>query len=601
MRTTILLLLAGLVPLAAATPATLPPLEPRRTRLTKEQLQRREFLPCVQAYDVSTTPYQRVATFGKGSGKEQIPFTTSRTNSTEAYWDEAQSDNLQYHYHPEAIVYPRDVAQVSHIVTCAAKNGNIAVSARSGGHSFSGYGSGGQDGAVIVDLKHIADIQLNSQQGWADVGPGARLGDVVKAMWHDGKRAMPHGTCAAVGIGGHALCGGFGPSSRKWGMTIDSIVEADVVLADGSVVTTNKQSNPELLWALKGAGHFFGIVTRFRFETKDASSPMTFLEYKWTKSLTGPSDLVKIINAIQKWVSAPDFPAEIGFHTQLGPASRLDIPAGWNPTKEQFTFHLRGMALNPSDKYKPWSDKLHDLLVAQDALEPDFWAEKQVDWFQLQEMWDDFGSPGKKLDTVSEHAIHNKFVAKTVVSSDHRKPFTQAALEESMHFIWDTMVELFHVPKQWSWNVYLEMMGGSNAKYRDDKTLVQDSSFPHRDALWLIQASVGTSARGLLDARAHKVIADLDRVFTKAVHDSGSKPVSYGCYTDGDKTRDGSWKEDYYGSSVARLEKLKHEIDPINLFRNPQTFGPALGAQGQGQNKLNGDGQHVISLAHPLP
>ncbi len=567
--------------LTAASPATLPPTNPLLSR--SELAKRQNFIPCVgtfksrslSAAGASLSDRTRII-------QGQIPYMTSATTTTEEYWDEAQSDNLLYHYHPEAIVYPKDAQQVAHVVQCAAQNGNIAVAARSGGHSFAGYGSGGQDGSIIVDLRKLADVKSNPQEGYADIGPGARLGDVAKVLWHDGKRAMPHGTCPAVGTGGHAACGGFGPASRLWGMTMDSIIEADVVLANGTSVTISNTQHPELMWALRGAGHFFGIVTRYRFKTHDASGPMTFLEYKWVSSVKDGATVAKLIDAVQQLVLRPDFPAEMGFHVALAPANPQDGDAGYDPTRPQLTVHQRGMYLGPYSDYAKVQSTFFELLKKVGAPIPDTIDTKEVSWIQMVELWDDFGTAGDKLDTVAESKVHNKFVAKTIMSLDHTKALTKTARENIGEGVWQQILDLHRTPKTWSWNIYLELFGGSNAKYRDDQELVRASAFPYRDAFWLVQASVGTVAVGAIDARAHKLAGDLETLFQKAVRDSGSEPVGYGCYTDGDKTRDGSWKRDYYGPSLPRLVRLKHAIDPMNLFRNPQTLGAAPEARLKG-------------------
>ena len=589
-----------------AKPATLPPRDVH-AGLSHYQAKRANFIPCIEKYDVATSPYSRIAAFSSatrtGGTSPQIPFITSITNGSETYWNEAQSDNLAFHYHPEAIVYPKDAAQVSHVVTCARKSGNIAVAARSGGHSFAGYGSGGQDGSIVVDLKHFTQVVTNQREEWADVGPGVRLGDVVKELWNHGQKGMPHGTCPTVGVGGHTLCGGFGPTSRHWGLATDAIIEADVVLSDGSIVTATPESHPEILWALKGAGHFFGIVTRFRFRTHDASSPMTFIEYKWTRSNTGPEFLNRAIQSVQNWVSDPDFPSKLGFHVQFAPATILDYAAGLDRKKPQMTLHLRGMYLGSTREFQVWGDKLRDRLKEQDIAPPDVWTEKEVNFLQLNELWDDFGRPGAKLDTFAERLIHNKFLAKTVQTEDHTKKLTPEAFAAPAEAMWDAMNRHFGARRKYSWNVYMEMSGGSNAKYRDDPELVRSSSLPHRDTLWLVQASVGTAPAGVIDDSGHQLLKELNDVFTKAIEQSGTRVVGYGCYTDSDLTRDGSWKKLYYDQNLDRLTQLKHKLDPSNLFRNPQSLGAASTDREAGSLQKDYELNHLHdwAVSHPLP
>lgn len=90
------------------------------------------------------------------------------------------------------------------------------------------------------------------------------------AIYEQGKRALPHGTCPGVGVGGHATHGGYGYSSRKWGVTLDHIVGLDVVLADGSQIHASNSENQDIFYAMRGAADSFGIVTSFYFATEEA-------------------------------------------------------------------------------------------------------------------------------------------------------------------------------------------------------------------------------------------------------------------------------------------------------------------------------------------
>ncbi|KAL2609038.1 hypothetical protein R1flu_027611 [Riccia fluitans] len=116
------------------------------------------------------------------------------------------------------------------------------------------YYSGGRDGVVVVDLEEINQVVYDKNTKRATIGGGARLGPIKLALWNQGKVIIPSGTCPGVGVGGLALGGGWVFVSRKFGLMSKSIIEAEVVLADGSVVTTNSGKNSDLLFALKDAG-----------------------------------------------------------------------------------------------------------------------------------------------------------------------------------------------------------------------------------------------------------------------------------------------------------------------------------------------------------
>lgn len=154
-------------------------------------------------------------------------------------WDERYTNysspyNLRLQYKPEVIALAETNEHVSAAVRCACRSG-LKVQARSGGHSYASYGMGGVDGALIVDTQRFQDVSYDENSKVATFGAGVRLGNLALALQEYG-RAVPHGTCSNVGVGGHFTHGGNGFTSRAHGMAIDSLVAMDVVLADGTLV-----------------------------------------------------------------------------------------------------------------------------------------------------------------------------------------------------------------------------------------------------------------------------------------------------------------------------------------------------------------------------
>lgn len=162
--------------------------------------------------------------------------------------------NTRLPFTPAVIVIPKTEDHVRHAVLCAARLG-LQVQARSGGHSYASFSIGGRDGAMVIDLRHFQGVSVD-QQGIAKVGAGARLGSVAVALLARG-RALAHGTCPAVGVGGHATHGGFGMTSRAWGLLLDHIVAMDVVLADGRCVRTSETEHCDLYFVSLLCPSFF--------------------------------------------------------------------------------------------------------------------------------------------------------------------------------------------------------------------------------------------------------------------------------------------------------------------------------------------------------
>lgn len=158
----------------------------------------------------------------------------------------ASTYNARLQYKPAVVVLPSTAQHVSDAVRCAAKDG-VKVQAKSGGHSYASFSTGGQDGSMVILLENFQDVDVR-EDGVARVGAGTRLGNLGLAIYEQGKRALTHGLCKSVGVGGHFLHGGFGHWSRAWGLALDQIVGLDVVLANGSLVRASERTYPEVYY-----------------------------------------------------------------------------------------------------------------------------------------------------------------------------------------------------------------------------------------------------------------------------------------------------------------------------------------------------------------
>lgn len=205
---------------------------------------------------------------------------------------------------PRLVVRCRSVPDVVAALAYARTTGDSVVP-RVGGHCFAGRSS--TDG-IVLDLSGLADISV-AADGVATIGAGARL-EQVYAELHAYDRTLPAGCGATVGIAGLTLGGGIGLLGRKYGLTCDRLVGAQVVLADGSVVDCDDDREPELFWALRGAGGGqFGVVTVLRYAT--VPEPMTTrIDARWS----GPV-VEDLVAAWQSW--APDAPDDLTANLSL--------------------------------------------------------------------------------------------------------------------------------------------------------------------------------------------------------------------------------------------------------------------------------------------
>ena len=169
--------------------------------------------------------------------------------------------------HPTAIVRCVDVADVTAAVNFA-RQVSLTVAIRGGGHN--GAGLAVCDEGLVIDLSPMKGVRVDPANRTVRVGPGCAQGDVDHASNAFGL-AVPAGIVSTTGIAGLTLGGGTGYLTRKHGLTIDNLIEGDVVLADGSFTTVNGSHCEDLFWALRGGGGNFGVVTSFVFQAHPLS------------------------------------------------------------------------------------------------------------------------------------------------------------------------------------------------------------------------------------------------------------------------------------------------------------------------------------------
>jgi FAD/FMN-containing dehydrogenase len=180
----------------------------------------------------------------------------------ERYDAERQVYNAMIDRKPRMIVRCADVADVIASVRFAREQ-KIQVSIRGGGHNAGGLGV--WDDCLAIDLSPIKYVHVDPGTSRVRVGGGCTWGDVDHAM-HAFGLAVPSGIISTTGVGGLTLGGGIGHLTRKFGLTIDNLLAADVVLADGAFVVASPDQNPDLFWAIRGGGGNFGVVTSFLFQ-----------------------------------------------------------------------------------------------------------------------------------------------------------------------------------------------------------------------------------------------------------------------------------------------------------------------------------------------
>jgi FAD/FMN-containing dehydrogenase len=417
-------------------------------------------------------------------------------------------DSLYDGVRPLAIVRPFDARDVGAVVRWSAKTG-VPIVARSGGHSYGGYST---TSGVVVDLSRLAAVHLAGSR--AVVGAGARLGNIYQALGAHG-RAIPAGTCPSVGIGGHALGGGFGLASRAWGLASDNLVSAQIVTADGKVVAADAAHHADLFWACRGGGGGnFGIVTQFVFRTHAVSQGSYFIAtWPWAQA-------EEVVGNFLRW--APHAPDAIGSLCRLAAG-----PGG--PTVQVFGQFLGSEAA---------------LRAALASLGPP--ATKltigTATWLDLVRRW--AGCLGHTLPGCAAPG-HQAFVG----ASDYIRAVPSAAKLAKFR-------DVIEARGAASGALLIDAYGGALNRVAPSAT-----AFVHRQELASIQyfaAGDGASARAWVDA-------------SRAALRPAVSGAAYVNYIDPHLA---NWQQAYYGSNLPRLRQVKHRYDPHNLFRFAQSIRP---------------------------
>jgi len=474
------------------------------------------------------------------------------TNSSPEFQSAVHPFNTRVPFEPLAVTIPKTASEVSIAVQCA-RIYKVKVAARSGGHSYGGYNLGGKDGSLVIDLLNFHQIKVNEDTGVAEVGPAARVGNLATELYKYG-RGLAFGTCPGVGVGGHVLHGGLGPHTRLWGVLLDNILDMQVVLADGSISKVNAESNPELFWALRGAGSSYGIVTKFRFKTYPAPKEVINFDLTLPETvLTTASGKVDLILALQEF--GLDAPKEIG----------LQI------------FYLNGVFMVSGMYFGTDGVSGYESAIEPLVNKLPKGAEMKVAKLGYLETLMKAGMV-KSLDVpvVGYNASEAFFSTSLTITEGY--PMTREMLTPFFENLEPTNPALKNVPI--TWLVLAELHGGGNSALNSAPQ--SSSSFAHRDTLFTWQF-LGVTP----DAQPPFPQSGID--FIHNIFNSITAPMpkeevkGYVNMFDSTLDADEAHRR-YYGNgpwdgkegSVGVYEKLvglKEKWDPQSVFWNPQAIG----------------------------
>lgn len=469
-------------------------------------------------------------------------------------------------FKPAAVTYPTSADEVAAVIKAAAAN-NLPVVARSGGHSYAGNGHGGADGAVVVDLSNLSNISVDSSTNVATIGTGNRLGDVALALNNAG-RAIPHGTCPYVGIGGHSGHGGFGFTSRMWGLTLDTITSLDVVLANGSIVTASETQNPDLFWAMRGSASSFGITTSLSVKTFAAPSYAINFQYTWDLTAAAAADA---LGSFQDFVTS-NIPAELG----------MELVVGKGSSSGKVNFGLTGswygdqQAVNTT--IKPFIDSIPSQPTWIDFSGNGTWIDSLIAW------------GGGSVNTKLKPDSNDTFYAKSLMTPTDQ-PLTADARTAFMSYL-----ATVGFSSNLNWFMEVELYGGSNSAVNAVPS--DATAFVHRDSIftWQLYASSPTMSPPFPDS-GFDFLDDLVGNFTSAM----PSDWKYGAYLNYVDNRLQNWQELYYAQSYSRLQSIKSAVDPNNVFKFPLSVQAAAASNSSDSSGGSGSGSGGSDSGSPNP
>jgi FAD/FMN-containing dehydrogenase len=418
--------------------------------------------------------------------------------------------------YPRAVVPCETPEDVSATISFARHSG-ITTATRSGGHCFAGRSS---TGGIIIDVSPMRSVSFSG--GAATVGAGARLGDVYDALDGHGL-TIPAGCGPDVGISGLTLGGGLGILGRRHGLTSDSLLGAQVVLADGRIVECDGHREPDLFWALRGSGGGnFGVLTSLVFGTVPAP-PATAFRLVWPHA-----HAAEIIEAWQGW--SPSGPDELAASLLLSAPSNTDMPSVVN---------VFGTMLGTESD----TEELLEDLVARAGADP---ASASLEHASYRETKHYLAENGPGEDRPAGHPYSKSEFFRRSLPGETIEALVENFLEGRVA---GQSRELDFTP----W-------GGSYNHMSADAT-----AFAHRQELFLLKHAVTVGPDTFAPER-EAARGWLGRSWA-TVHPWGSGGV-YPNFPDPDLT---DWARAYHGANLERLVRVKARYDPENIFRFHQS------------------------------
>lgn len=438
---------------------------------------------------------------------------------TESYDEARKIWNAEIDRRPAVIAQCRSAQDVSAAVRFGVARG-LEIAVRGGAHGPSGKAV--VDNGLMIDLSQLNAISVDPDARRAKAGGGALLGALQGAAQQHGL-GLPVGSVGHTGVGGLTLGGGMGWLTRKHGLSIDCLVSAEVVTADGSILRASDDENPDLFWAIRGGGGNFGVVTEFEFELHPAG-PIVQLGFQfWT--VDHGKHFFRAVREI-----AASLPPEVNVIIGCLDAPPAPFVPEEHVGKQGFALITTGFG--PQDQ--------HDEVLsrAREAVPPLFEFAAPVPFMMVQTMIDEANAWGQY---------------------DYDKG---ADFEELTDDVIDVIVE--HFPRKQSHGsvVLMYRLDGAFSAVPDQATAYSGRRTPGY-AVFIIAVCPSME------------ILDHDRTWVREMYDALTPHMAPRAYINAINDEETNAAAVYGEEKYARLAQVKRRYDPANVFRRNLNIAPA--------------------------
>jgi FAD/FMN-containing dehydrogenase len=430
--------------------------------------------------------------------------------------------NADINRHPAMIARCLNTADVSAAVSFARQQG-LEISVRGGAHNMSG--SAVEDAGLMIDLSQLCEVTVNPAGRRARVGGGALLADMDAATQAHGL-ATPAGLVSHTGVGGLTLGGGMGWLTRKFGLAIDNLIAAEIVVADSRILRAAADENPELFWAIRGGGGNFGVVTSFEFQLHKVGPLIEFGLFFW--GIDQGAEVLRIareviatlprdLNAVIAGLNAP--------------------PAPFVPEQHQFRpgYALLITGFGSAEEHAAAAARIRE------ALPPLFEFVTPMPYVELQQLLDEANAWG--LFSYEKGCYLARLSDEVIAVLSDQLPRKSSPLS----------------------NLLFYRLDGAYSEVADDETAFSGGR-SSRYAIFIIALA---ATRELLAA---------DHIWVRSFWEA-LRPyaIGIGSYVNGMAEFEEDRVRAAYGAAkYQRLAKIKAEYDPENVFHNNANIKPAL-------------------------